>query len=88
MDVLVPVVAAAALGAWLIAAVHAFMLLRHVAPPRTAWSLAFQGWRFYVRDTFLESGHSIHRRFLIAIGTFAACIVGLAVLTLILGAAA
>jgi hypothetical protein len=87
MDVLVPIVAAIALGAWLVAAAHAFMLLRHVAPPRTAWSLAFQGWRFYVRETFLESGHALHRRFQIAIGTFAACIVAIAVITLILGAA-
>jgi hypothetical protein len=56
--------------AWLVAAVHAFLLLAHVAPPHTAFSLLFQGFRFFQADTFQPSGHPIQRRFLIAVGVF------------------
>ncbi len=70
---LVPLVSIAGLvvfGAWLVAAVHAFLLLRHVAPPHTAMSLLFQGFRFFQQDTFLPSGHPIQRRFLLAVAVF------------------
>ncbi|MBK9386102.1 MAG: hypothetical protein IPN34_14920 [Planctomycetes bacterium] len=67
-----------ALGAWLSAAFHAFLLLPHVAPPRTAFSLLFQGFRFFQPDTFLPSGHAIHRRMLISMGLFVLCVGGLA----------
>lgn len=58
------------LGAWLVAAVHAFLLLRHVAPPHTATSLLFQGFRFFQQETFLPSGHALQRRFLGAVAVF------------------
>lgn len=58
------------IGAWLVAAVHGFLLLGHVAPPHTAFSLLFQGFRFFQADTFRPSGHPIQRRFLIAVAVF------------------
>jgi len=59
-----------AFGGWLSAAVHAFLLLQHVAPPHTAMSLMFQGFRFFQADTFRPEGHPIQRRFLASVGVF------------------
>lgn len=66
-------------GGWLSAAVHAFLLLSHVAPPHTAMSLLFQGFRFFQSETFLPSGHAIQRRFLISVATFGLGALGLVV---------
>lgn len=63
MTILAAVLGMIALAAWASAAIHALLLLRHAAPPRSALSLAFQGWRFFDRDTFTPSGHPLHRRF-------------------------
>lgn len=84
MSIVLGLVASLAALAWLSSAFHALRLLAHVAPPRTAWSLAFQGWRFYDRATFLESGGPIHRRFVLSVIAFAGC----AVLLVIAGALA
>ena len=67
-------------GAWLSAAVHAFLLLPHVAPPHTAFSLLFQGFRFFQSETFRPEGHAIQRRFLISVATFGLGALGLVAL--------
>jgi hypothetical protein len=65
---------------WLVAAVHAFLLLGHVAPPNTTFGLLFRGYKFFLSDTFLPSGHPLQRRMLIGMGVFFAGAVGAGVL--------
>lgn len=86
MPIVVGLVALSAFVAWASAALHAVLLLRHVAPPRTAWSLAFQGWRFYDRSTFLESGWPLHRRFVLSAASFLGCVVLLVITSALAGA--
>lgn len=57
-------VGALAMLAWLSATLHALLLLPHRREEHSLVALAFQGWRFYARDTWKESGHALHRRFL------------------------
>lgn len=59
----------AALG-WVVAAVHVFLLLGHVAPPNTAFGLLFQGYKFFSADTFLPSGRPLQKRMLQGMGVF------------------
>lgn len=70
MPIVAAILGLLAFLAWASAAVHALLLLRHVAPPRSALSLAFQGWRFLDRSTFTESGHALHRRFVASFVAF------------------
>lgn len=55
---------------WVVAAVHAFLLLGHVAPPNTTLGLLFQGYKFFLLDTFLPSGHPLQKRMLLGAGVF------------------
>ena len=48
---------------WFVAAVHAFLLLGHVAPPNTKAGLLFQGYKFFLSGTFLPSGHPLFEQF-------------------------
>ena len=57
-------------GAWVSAFVHGILLVSHRRPDVSIGQLVFNGWMFYSRDTFLESGHRIHRRFMISAITF------------------
>jgi hypothetical protein len=75
VQVVVVILGCLALAAWASAAVHGLLLLRHVAPPRSGWSLLWQGWRFYDRSTFTERAHPLHRRFLLSCAAFAAIVV-------------
>lgn len=63
-------VGSVALLAWSSAAVHSLLLLRHVAPPRRAVSLLWQGWRYYDASTFTEAARPLHRRFLASVAVF------------------
>lgn len=74
INVLAALVGFAAFAAWLTAFVSGVLLLSHVAPPRTAFELLFKGHLFYQRDTFLPSGHGIHRTFFRAVMGFIVCI--------------
>lgn len=65
---------------WFVAAVHAFLLLGHVAPPNTKAGLLFQGYKFFLSGTFLPSGHPLQRRMLIGMGVFFGGAVGAGVL--------
>lgn len=86
MSIVIGLIGLGAFVAWASAALHGVLLLRHVAPPRSAWSLAFQGWRFYDRATFLESGWPIHRRFVISAASFFGCVVLLVIASAAAGA--
>ena len=55
---------------WMVAAVHALLLLGHVAPPNTALGLLVQGHKFFRSDTFLPSGQPLQRRMGIGMGIF------------------
>ncbi|AKF10447.1 hypothetical protein [Sandaracinus amylolyticus] len=67
-------IGALAFLAWLSAAVHALLLLPHRRDDVSLGALFFQGWRFYARDTWKESGHAVHRRFLGSTGAFFALV--------------
>jgi hypothetical protein len=78
---------AAFLG-WLVAAVHAFLLLGHVAPPHTKAGLLFQGHRFFRSDTFLPSGQPLQKRMLIGMLVFFGGAVSSAIFGVLAGALA
>ena len=65
-----------ALLAWLVVAVHVFLLLGHVAPPPPKLALIFQGHRFFRSDTFLPSGQPLQKRLVIGALVFAGGVVG------------
>lgn len=65
-----------ALVGWLVAAVHVFLLLGHVAPPHSKAALIFQGHKFFRSDTFLPSGQPLQRRMLFGMMAFVGGIVG------------
>lgn len=71
VSVLTAVFGILALAAWMSAVVHSLILLRHTAPPRKPWSLLYQGWRFFHRDTFTPEAGAIHRRFILSAAAFA-----------------
>ncbi len=83
--ILLAIAGLTSLCGWLSAALHSLLLLSHVAPPRTAASLLFQGFRFYQRDTFLPSGWPLHRRFEISVGAFILGVLAIAVLAVLIG---
>jgi hypothetical protein len=69
-----------AVGFWVSALVHSIWLLWHLAPEMSLGRVLFQGYRFYLRDTFAPSGHAIHRRFVLSgVGFFLSIVVGIAV---------
>jgi len=74
------------LGAWLSAALHAFLLLPPVAPPHTALPLLFQGFRFFQAETFRPSGHARQRRLFVSAATFGLGILGMLVLAVVISA--
>jgi len=78
VQVLAMCVGALAVLAWLSTAAHGLLLLPHRRDEHSLFALAFQGWRFYARDTWKESGHAIHRRFVgSALAFFALVVLGI-----------
>lgn len=73
--VLAMILGALALAAWLSAVAHMLMLMPHRRDDVSIVSLFFNGFRFYVQDTWKPSGHAIHRRFLYSVGAFFAVVV-------------
>lgn len=59
-----------AVTGWMLAALHALLLLGHVAPPNTKLGLLVQGYKFFLSDTFLPTGRPLQRRMLLGMGVF------------------
>ena len=56
--------------AWFSAVVHAVLLLGHRKDEYSLLALAFQGHRFFSRDTWKDSGHHLHKRFIVSSAVF------------------
>lgn len=74
MAALITLISSLAGLAWLSAAVHAFMLVRHRRPDVTVGQLVLGGFRFFSADTFTEAGRPLQRRFVLSALVFAGCV--------------
>ncbi len=61
--ILTVLLAAAAIGFWVSFVVHTVWLVKHRRPDVSVSRLAFNGYLFFNPDTFVPSGHAVHRRF-------------------------
>ena len=73
-----------AAGAWGVAIVAGFMLVRQRRAEISLWRLAFDGLRWFRRDTFRPEAAPTWRAFMAGWVVFMACVVAVALRTLLL----